>query len=275
MPGPSVVKAPGAPPLQHAGVLDPASALHLAGILGVAPPETRLPPMWHTTHLLDRWARADLGPDGHAMRGLPTPPTEPHRRMFAGGRAIHHHPLRMGEPASRTSFVRSSAIKSGRSGELTFVTVCHQYQQAGRVAVVDEQDIVYQRADGIGGAAVKLGQGEVEAVDDETRFEVDPVTLFMFSSATANAHRIHYDLDFARSEGHPELVVHGPLQVLLMAGALSAQGEDFTGREFAYRLLSPARGSQVLRIGSPKAKDAGVVVLDAAGRRVAQAVLAP
>jgi 3-methylfumaryl-CoA hydratase len=29
---------------------------------------------------------------------------------------------------------------------------------------------------------------------------------------TRNAHRIHYDKDYAQTEGHPDLLVHGPLQ---------------------------------------------------------------
>lgn len=247
----------------------------LAGILGAAAPGIVLPPMWHTTHLLDRWDRTDLGPDGHPLRGLPTPPAEPHRRMFAGGRAVHLQALRLGMPATRTSTVASSVVKRGRTGELTFVTVRHEYEQAGRVAVVDEHDIVYQRADAGVPTAPKADPGEAEALAGGTPFEVDPVTLFMFSSVTANAHRIHYDLEYARSEGHSDLVVHGPLQVLLMAGLLAFRGEEFTGREFAYRLLSPARGAQVLTVGRPASRDADVVVLDAGGRRVAQAVLAP
>ena len=36
--------------------------------------------------------------------------------------------------------------------------------------------------------------------------------LFLFSAATLNPHRIHYDIDYAREEGHPDLLVHGPLQ---------------------------------------------------------------
>ena len=44
-----------------------------------------------------------------------------------------------------------------------------------------------------------------------------PVLLFRFSALTYNAHRIHYDREYARAEGYPGLVVHGPLQALLMA----------------------------------------------------------
>jgi hypothetical protein len=36
--------------------------------------------------------------------------------------------------------------------------------------------------------------------------------LFLYSAATWNPHRIHYDRDYARFEGHPDIIVHGPLQ---------------------------------------------------------------
>jgi hydroxyacyl-ACP dehydratase HTD2-like protein with hotdog domain len=36
--------------------------------------------------------------------------------------------------------------------------------------------------------------------------------LFLFSAATWNPHRIHYDRDYAATEGHPDVLVHGPLQ---------------------------------------------------------------
>ena len=36
--------------------------------------------------------------------------------------------------------------------------------------------------------------------------------LFLFSAATNNPHRIHYDREYAALEGHPDILVHGPLQ---------------------------------------------------------------
>ena len=36
--------------------------------------------------------------------------------------------------------------------------------------------------------------------------------LFLYSAATHNPHRIHYDRDYAAVEGHPDVIVHGPLQ---------------------------------------------------------------
>jgi len=48
-------------------------------------------------------------------------------------------------------------------------------------------------------------------------FLPDERMLFLYSAATHNAHRIHYDLKWAvEEEGYPGLVVHGPLIQLAM-----------------------------------------------------------
>ncbi len=36
--------------------------------------------------------------------------------------------------------------------------------------------------------------------------------LFLYSAASSNPHRIHYDREYAATEGHPDVLVHGPLQ---------------------------------------------------------------
>jgi hydroxyacyl-ACP dehydratase HTD2-like protein with hotdog domain len=36
--------------------------------------------------------------------------------------------------------------------------------------------------------------------------------LFLYSAASFNPHRIHYDRDYAAVEGHADILVHGPLQ---------------------------------------------------------------
>jgi hydroxyacyl-ACP dehydratase HTD2-like protein with hotdog domain len=50
---------------------------------------------------------------------------------------------------------------------------------------------------------------------------VGSAQLFFFSAATYNGHRIHYDLPYAQVEGHPSIIVHGPLQSALMAKTLT------------------------------------------------------
>jgi hydroxyacyl-ACP dehydratase HTD2-like protein with hotdog domain len=51
---------------------------------------------------------------------------------------------------------------------------------------------------------------------------VSEVQMFFFSAATYNGHRIHYDKPYATGvEKHPDILVHGPLQVALMAKTIT------------------------------------------------------
>lgn len=49
----------------------------------------------------------------------------------------------------------------------------------------------------------------------------EPLELFLFSAAGWHPHRIHYDQVYATEvEGHPAVVVHGPLQAVHVLDAL-------------------------------------------------------
>ena len=48
--------------------------------------------------------------------------------------------------------------------------------------------------------------------------------LFLYSAATHNPHRIHYDRDYAAVEGHPDIIVHGPLQGAWLSQYLARSG---------------------------------------------------
>jgi 3-methylfumaryl-CoA hydratase len=68
----------------------------------------------------------------------------------------------------------------------------------------------------------------------------DEVLLFSFSALTANAHRIHYDLPYARDvEGYPGLVVQGPLTCILLLDLIRRFAPERTLESFEYRALQP------------------------------------
>ncbi|MFC0529090.1 hypothetical protein [Phytohabitans kaempferiae] len=242
-----------------------------AALLGTACLGGVVRPMWHWFQLPVAVRRDERGPDGHPRRGVPSSPAPGLRRMFAGGRTVHRGPLRTGAPAHRRSTVVSTVDKRGRSGPLTFVTLRHEYLQEGEVMIAEEHDIVYRPMTG-GSAPSPAGADDPPDGALAAHFDVDPVVLFGFSALTANAHRIHYDLPYARQEGYAERVVHGPLQVVLMAERLRAIGVDLVGTRFEYRLVRPVIGPQTLRISARSADDsrAEAWVHDAAGARVAE-----
>ena len=234
-------------------LITPGPAQALAGLLGVPPAEpvmgAELPLLWHWVYLLDRPPQNALGPDGHQHRGgMPVPPGPGLRRMFAGGRVCRHGELRIGSEATRRTWQASSVRKQGRSGPLHFVTVRTEVSQGGQVAVTEEQDLVY-REPGANGPA-RSADMTAPAGRDRT-VAVDPVLLFRYSALTYNAHRIHYDRDYARAEGYPGLVVHGPLQALLMAGQARP-----VGSEYSYRLVAPLYEDQGMIVSAALDGDA-------------------
>jgi hydroxyacyl-ACP dehydratase HTD2-like protein with hotdog domain len=86
--------------------------------------------------------------------------------------------------------------------------------------------------------------------------------LFMFSASSWLLHRIHYDTPFTTEhDGHPGLLIHGPLQgVYLVQAAESWLGDRARLRSISYRHLSPAYLGDQLECGGSVsgADDAGV-----------------
>ena len=135
-----------------------------------------------------------------------------------------------------------------------------EVSQGGQVVIAEEQDLVYREA----GADSPARSGPIVAAAGRDRaVTVDPVLLFRFSALTYNAHRIHYDREYARAEGYPGLVVHGPLQALLMA-ELARSREP---AEYSYRLVAPLYEDQGLVVSAAPDGDAvRVSCRDAADR---------
>jgi hydroxyacyl-ACP dehydratase HTD2-like protein with hotdog domain len=75
--------------------------------------------------------------------------------------------------------------------------------------------------------------------------------LFMFSAGAWLLHRIHYDQEYTREhEGHPDLLVHGPLQGIYMAQVVTRWlGRAARIESLKYRHQAPAYVGEELRCG--------------------------
>ena len=218
-----------------------------------------LPPGWHWLYFLEAKPASELGPDGHPRRGGFLPPVPLPRRMWAGGRIEFRRPLRVGEPLRRDSAVVSVEEKQGKSGKLVFVTVRHEIYASETLATVEEHDIVYREAAKPGDPPAVAKPAPAPA---QWRREIEPgpVMLFRFSALTFNGHRIHYDLDYVRQEeGYPGLVVHGPMQTLLMLDLCRRNGADV--RKLDYRAMHPVFHTERLAIGGNPSEDGSKVDL--------------
>lgn len=218
-----------------------------------------LPYLHHWLYFWNVQPPLGLGSDGHPAKGGFLPPVPLPRRMWAGGRLKFERPLRVGETVSKTSTIRKVEAKSGKSGNLVFVTVSHELAGSEGVAVIEEQDIVYREPAAPGSIAAPAS--DAPAPDAAWRRDVEPdtVLLFRYSALTMNGHRIHYDRPYAiEEEAYPALVVHGPLQATLLAElAAERLGKPLTG--FDFRGQSPAFDGRTLNLcGEPAEGGASV-----------------
>ncbi len=179
-----------------------------------------LPPGWHWLYFLEAPPMGQLGRDGHAALGDFLPPVALPKRMWAGARLEFHEPIVIGEDLIKTSVIKNVIRKSGRSGELCFVTVNHQFFSGSVLRLEEDHDIVYRGESGASNQADnQTDTPHPTPLDDDIAVVITPTTtlLFRYSALTFNGHRIHYDLDFCKHvEGYPGLVVQAPLTATLM-----------------------------------------------------------
>lgn len=219
-----------------------------------------LPPGWHWLYFLETSPASELADDGHPRRGDFLPPVQLPRRMWAGGRLEFSRPLKVGQTMQRESEIISVESKQGRSGNLVFVTVRHTVSVAGEIAVTEEHDIVYRDAPRPGEPPAPARSAPTNA-GWRREINANAAMLFRFSALIFNAHRIHYDIDYCRDEeGYPGLVVHGPLQTILLLD-LCRRNEQRPVRKFDYRAMHPLFHQETFTVNGTLAPDAASAAL--------------
>lgn len=90
------------------------------------------------------------------------------------------------------------------------------------------------------------------------------VQLFLYNAAIWNAHRIHYDLSYAQqSEGHPALLVDGPLQgdwLTQLVYDWMEEGDELLSFQYSNRRAGYV-GDVLSAVGEVVAVEAGRVTL--------------
>lgn len=227
----------------------------------------RLPELWHWLYFLPVARQSNIGTDGHPQRGGFLPPIELPSRMWAGGRLDFIRSPRARGRVERTSTILDVSHKSGRSGELVFVTLQHEILDDDGLLIREEQDLVYRNNVSPGAAAAV----PVPRLAEHTplwRREItpDPVLLFRYSALTLNGHRIHYDRQYAQNvEGYPGLVVHGPLIATLLVDLLRQQMPDAAITHFSFRAVRALYDTAPFQVCGVPGEDGREVILWAEG----------
>lgn len=220
-------------------------------------PGDELPPLAHWLYFLPTHRQSEIGADGHAKRGGFLPPVPLPRRMWAGGRLSWQapNPLRVGDTARRVSRIASVSHKSGRSGDLVFVTVVHEVHNVRGLALTEEHDIVYRGAPRPNDPAPQPIAAPGHATW-QRELVPDDVLLFRYSALTFNGHRIHYDRRYVTEvEGYPGLVVHGPLIATLLVDLVRRECPGARIANFEFKAVRPTFDGRPMRVCGRPAGD--------------------
>lgn len=213
-----------------------------------------LPEIWHWLYFLPMVAQSEIGVDGHPKRGGFLPPIALERRMWASGQLTFHQDLRIGEQIIKTSEIIKVSEKEGKVGRMVFVTVKHSLRSEQGLAVEEEQNIVYLPM-----PKAYISATSNPAPDDlewKEVYRIDPILLFRFSALTFNAHRIHYDIKYATEvEKYPGLVVHGPLQALLLLESARKRNPGKKPAVYAFRSVRPLFDFDQVHLGGHRKED--------------------
>ena len=200
-----------------------------------------LPPHWVSLFAQESARQGEIGVDGHPEPGVTLPPIPLPRRMGAGRRVTLPGQLRVGDQLTKRAEVAAIEPKQARTGTICVLTMRHSYLVGGEVIAVDEFDAIYREAVPPGTPSpVNPGTPAPEGAAWTRTAQVSNALVFRYSAVTWNAHRIHYDADYAReAEGYPALVQNGGLtmQLLLDAAVENTPGRRLVG--YTARLTRP------------------------------------
>lgn len=217
----------------------PARGLQSTLDIDLNAPIHELPALWHWLYFLPRTPQSEIGLDGHPRLGGFLPPIPLPRRMWASGTVRRMRPVALEADVVRTSRITAITPKSGRSGHLVFVTLNHELADNSGVLLSEDQHLVY-RAEAQPSDVPAPPQAPPAEAGWSREFVPDPVLLFRYSALTFNAHRIHYDRDYAmHTEGYPGLVVHGPLLATLLADLVRRERPEARISVFSFKAVRP------------------------------------
>jgi 3-methylfumaryl-CoA hydratase len=199
----------------------------------------------------------ELGVDSHPARGDFLPPVPLPRRMWAGSQIKVHNPLRVGDKVVKKSKVADIKLKTGRTGQLCFVTAEYEFLVEDEVRLHELHNIVYRDVSKAGG-----GSGVSDIIPDDADFTetifMHPTILFRYSAIGFVGHRIHYDYPYTKNEeNYPDLIVHGPLQAtFLLRAAEKLKGKSVSS--FNHKVMAPVFANSEYIIGAKKNPDGSV-----------------
>jgi 3-methylfumaryl-CoA hydratase len=201
----------------------------------------------HWAYFTPLHLQSDLTVQGYPRDQDLFPPIEQSSRLWLGGRLQFKNALTVGTPATRYSTI-TEFKKEGADQAKVYLSLQHQISTKGSIAIQEDQHFLYRQPSEKGAHPTRTEAMDIDP-DWEKSTKPDSILLFRFSALTFNAHRIHYDQDYARNvEGYPNVMVHGPLLLLLALEAFRSTYDGKVLEDVEYELRGPVYLGEQIKI---------------------------
>lgn len=141
------------------------------------------------------------------------------------------------------------AKQRGGGGELIVMSIRKTVTQERNEGVKETRQWVFLK-DGDPSAAQASKKPAVKNTA-KTQFQhevnLTPAALFRYSALIFNSHAIHLNKEHCLKEGHPNLVVHGPLTLSLLLEAVRGTLLGKRWKSVTYRAVGPAYVGETVR----------------------------
>lgn len=214
--------------------------------------DTNIPPGYQLVYFPLQRPLSSLMDDGTDPAHSPGPPYN--RRLWAGGFMHFYRPVHFHSESRRCAeTIRHLEVKGKEGEEKVFVLLKRAVvEEDPAPLMVEGRTLVFMR-DHTGGKDSSSSRFVKPPDLPQYSHTLIPTAglLFRFSALSYNAHRIHLDKEYCqRVEGHRNLLVHGPLTLILMlemlAGHIAESMEDIIRIE--YKNLAPLYAEEPMTV---------------------------
>jgi hydroxyacyl-ACP dehydratase HTD2-like protein with hotdog domain len=185
------------------------------------------------------------------------------RRMWAGGRIEWSKDvdLQCGQETQEVMELDKVDTKQrGGGGEMVVMSIRKVLSRDGAEAIRETRQWVFLK-DGDPSASQSSSTKKPAPMSGKATFthsiNLTPAALFRYSALIFNSHAIHLSREHCLKEGHPNLVVHGPLTLSLLLEAVRGTCKG-RWKTMTYRAVGPAYVGESLKLNVGFEKDGKV-----------------
>lgn len=199
-----------------------------------------LPYGYHLIYFNPKNGEESLSKDGYDAHQQPDDDSF-RRRLWASGEINFIRPVKFNNPG----FCVETIDRLRKVGENQIASINREVIIDGDVSIEEKRTLIYTPSVYDPELPVK----RINDIPDYSHYlQPTVLLLFRYSGLTFNSHKIHYNKEYALSEGYPDILVQGPLTVTLILEWISTLFDDITIKSFKYKNHSPIFANDGIRL---------------------------